>query len=375
MPAALVFRGGADRFSLFPIQFPALWRKYKEHEASFWTAEEIDLAHDRPDDLTPDERRFVESVLGFFSWGDGMVQENLMERFMADVQLAEARTFYAFQGAMEGIHAETYGLLIEHYVPAERRPTVFRSLQDMPAMRAKGAWMRAWLDSERPFAERLIAFAIVEGVFFCGAFASIFWLKKRGLRVPGLTFSNELIARDESLHADFACLLYGMLPAPDATLTRDELDALARRVEPPPRERARAGARLDAPFVEAFPDPEERARVEGAVRASTRATDARAHEIVREAVEVESAFVARALPVRLIGMNDAHMVEYARFVADRLLGALGHPPLFGAVNPFDWMELISLQGKTNFFERRVSEYQKANVCHTEGRHFSVDDEF
>ena len=379
MAPPLSFRDGIGRFALFPVQYDALWAKYKDQEACFWTAEEIDLADDRAQTLTADERRFVESVLGFFAWGDGMVQENLMERFIQDVRLAEARTFYGFQLAMEGIHAETYGLLIEAYVPAERQATIFAGLTAMPCMAAKAAWMQRWLAADAPFAARLLAFAIVEGVFFCGAFAAIFWLKKRGFPGAGLTFSNELISRDESLHTEFATLLYRMMPPADGAVTHAALEALVCRMEPPPPPPV-AGIdvrTLDASVAAAFPTApfEEHARIAAELRATLRLSDARAHAIMREAVDVEADFLSQALPVGLIGMHAPAMRQYTEFVADRLLRAMDHPALYGTPNPFDWMELISLQGKTNFFERRVGEYQKANVRHPCARTLVTDAEF
>ena len=293
---------------LFPIQHRKLWEMYKKHEASFWTTEEIDLGSDRQDweRLSADEKHFVSHVLAFFAASDGIVVENLAQRFCAEVQLPEARCFYGFQIAMENIHSETYSLLIDTYITEpDERQRLFRAIERVPAVQAKAQWALKWIrNSEASFAQRLVAFAAVEGIFFSGSFCAIFWLKKRGL-MPGLTFSNELISRDEGLHCDFACLLYSMLEAP-----------------------------LD---------------------------EATLHAMIGEAVEIERAFVCEALPVGLIGMNAALMTQYIEFVADRLLRELGCAPLYHAANPFDWMDLISLQGKTNFFERRVGEYQKAGV--------------
>ncbi|XP_020080746.1 ribonucleoside-diphosphate reductase small chain B-like [Ananas comosus] len=299
----------ADRFSMFPIRFPGIWEFYKKAVASFWTAEEVDLSGDLRHwelALSGDDRRFVSHVLAFFAASDGIVLENLASRFMAEVQVAEARAFYGFQIAIENIHSEMYSLLLETYIrdPLEK-DRLFRAVDTVPCVARKAAWALRWIQSpDASFAERLVAFACVEGVFFSGSFCAIFWLKKRGL-MPGLTFSNELISRDEGLHCDFACLLYSLL----------------RRRLPEPRVRA----------------------------------------IVRDAVDIEREFVCDALPVALVGMNGRLMSQYIEFVADRLLAALGCAKMYAVANPFDWMELISLQGKTNFFEKRVGEYQKASV--------------
>jgi len=296
-----------QRFVLFPLKHPQVWEMYKKAEASFWTAEEIDLAHDMTDweKLNDDERHFVSHVLAFFAASDGIVNENLCERFASEVQWPEARCFYGFQIAMENIHSETYSLLIDTYIKdAEKRSHLFNAIETVPCVKKKADWALRWITESTRFAERLIAFAVVEGIFFSGSFCAIFWLKKRGL-MPGLTFSNELISRDEGMHCDFACLLYSMLEK-----------------------------KLPAETVQ---------------------------EIVRDAVAHEKEFITEALSVDLIGMNSRMMSQYIEFVADRLLVALGVPKLYNATNPFDWMELISLQGKTNFFEKRVSEYQKAGV--------------
>jgi len=311
---------------MFPIQHPDIWEMYKKHEASFWTAEEIDLSQDSKDwdGLSTQEQHFVTHILAFFAASDGIVLENLGSQFSTEVQIPEARAFYGFQMAMENIHSETYSLLIEQYIrdPAQR-DEVFDAIHTMPAVKEKAAWAVQWMQRENSFAERLVAFAAVEGVLFSGSFCAIYWLKKRGL-MPGLTFSNELISRDEGLHAEFACLLYGKLlhPLPDDIV----------------------------------------------------------HGIIQGAVDVERRFICEALSCDLIGMNSDLMTRYIEFVADRLLSALGHPKLFNASNPFDWMELISLQGKTNFFEKRVGEYQKAGVMapangQEEGRGFSLDADF
>ena len=311
-----------NRFVLFPIQHDDVWQMYKKAEASFWTAEEIDLSQDQKDweALNDGERHFISHVLAFFAASDGIVNENLAVNFMQEVQMAEARCFYGFQVMMENIHSETYSLLIDTYIKdPKQKDYLFNALETVPCVKKKGDWAIKWINSEN-FTERLIAFAAVEGIFFSGSFCSIFWLKKRGL-MPGLTFSNELISRDEGLHCDFACLLY-----------KDHL-------------------------VNKLPE-------------------ARVHEIIRDAVQIEQEFVTDALPVNLIGMNAKTMSQYIEFVADRLLESLGYSKIYGASNPFDFMEMISLQGKTNFFEKRVAEYQKAGVMseRTENA-FSLDEDF
>merc|ERR1711985_178292 len=293
--------------------------------ASFWTAEEIDLSQDMKDweKLSASEQHFVKHVLAFFAASDGIVLENLASQFSTEIQIPEARAFYGFQMAMENIHSETYSLLIEQYIrdPVEKE-RIFDAIHTMPAVREKAEWAVQWMQRENSFAERVVAFAAVEGILFSGSFCAIYWLKKRGL-MPGFTFSNELISRDEGLHAEFATVLYGMLQ---------------RRL------------------------PEDVVA-----------------EIVRGAVAVERRFICDALSCDLIGMNNELMTRYIEFVADRLLTALGHSKFYGASNPFDWMELISLQGKTNFFEKRVGEYQKAGVMTPAGqeevRGFSLDADF
>ena len=305
-----ILQENRQRFVLLPIKHPEVWTMYKKAEASFWTAEEIDLAHDHVDweKLTNDERHFVSHVLAFFAASDGIVNENLVERFCKEVQIPEARAFYGFQIAMENIHSETYSLLIDTYIKdAAEKDRLFNAIDTVPCVRKKADWALRWITESKRFAERLVAFAVVEGIFFSGSFCAIFWLKKRGL-MPGLTFSNELISRDEGMHCDFACLLYSML---NSRLPNEEL-----------------------------------------------------YKIVGDAVEHEKEFVCDALSVDLIGMNSRLMSDYIEFCADRLLVALGAPKLYETANPFDWMELISLQGKTNFFERRVSEYQKAGVMNS-----------
>lgn len=320
----LLVGDGMQRFVLFPIKYPEVWDMYKRAQASNWTAEEIDLAQDVVDwteRLTADERHFVEHVLAFFAASDGIVLENIVARFMVEVKIPEARCFYGFQCAIENVHAEAYSLLIDTLVTDKaHKAHLLAAVETIPVVGAKAGWALRYLDSQTAsFATRLVAFAAVEGIFFSGSFCAIFWLKKRGL-MPGLGFSNELISRDEGLHCDFACLLYSML----------------------------AG----------------------------KLTDAEAHAIIGDAVNLELQFVTDALPVRLIGMNCELMSDYIRFVADRLLQSLGHPKLYGAKNPFDWMELLSLGGKTNFFEKRVGDYRKARVGQPAlVTPFSLDEEF
>lgn len=297
-----------SRFSLFPIEHPDLWSMYKKHVASFWTAEEIDLSADLTDwqeRLTDSERHFISMVLAFFAGADGIVVENLAERFCKDVAVPEARCFYSFQMAMESIHQETYCLLIDTYITSPKdRQALFSAHSNVPSVQRKATWAQKYIGSNASFAERLVAFAAVEGIFFSGSFCAIFWLKKRGL-MPGLTFSNELISRDEGLHCSFACQLYSKL---ERKLSEKQI-----------------------------------------------------YDLIGDAVEVEKGFVCEALPVSLIGMNASLMSQYIEFVADRLLQDLGYRPLFGSKNPFDWMDMISLEGKTNFFEKRVGEYQKSGV--------------
>lgn len=317
-----ILKDNKDRFVLFPIKHNDIWKMYKQAEASFWTAEEIDLSSDLSDwdKLSDNERYFIKHVLAFFAASDGIVNENLVLNFMREVQIPEARCFYGFQVAIENIHAETYSLLIDTYIKDNaEKDYLFKAFETIPAIKKKADWALRWIEDAPSFAHRLIAFAAVEGIFFSGSFCSIFWLKKRGL-MPGLTFSNELISRDEGLHCDFACLLYSMLE-------------------------------------QKLPDTELLA-------------------IITEAVRSEQEFVTDALPVSLIGMNAAMMNEYIEFVADRLLVSLGQPKHYKVQNPFPFMEMISLQGKTNFFEKRVAEYQKAGVMATkESQVFAMDDDF
>ena len=340
-------RQDASRFVVQPRNH-RLWEMYKQHVASFWTAEEIDLSDDAKDwaALSDDERHFVSHVLAFFAASDGIVVENLAERFCRDVQLPEARCFYGFQLAMENIHSETYALLIDAYVkaPAERE-RLLRAIETVPCVKAKAEWALKWIGSEATFGERLVAFAVVEGIFFSGSFCALFWLKKRGL-MPGLTFSNELISRDEGLHCDFACLLFSMLerPPPPERVLQIVKEVMRRARDAPavPRPRAAPTTCPASPPRPAF--------------SPVRAPPARA-----QAVEIERRFVTEALPVSLIGMNAELMSEYIEFVADRLLRSLGGATHYNAANPFPWMDLISVQGKTNFFERRVGDYQKSGV--------------
>lgn len=316
-----------DRLTLFPIRYPDIWQAYKRAEASFWTAEEIDLSkdlHDWNNRMNAHERFFISRVLAFFAASDGIVNENLIENFSVEAKVYEAKCFYGFQIMIENIHSETYSLLIDTYIKDPKESEfLFNAIETIPQIKEKAEWALRWIaDSEALFAERLVAFAAIEGVFFSGSFASIFWLKKRGL-MPGLTFSNELICRDEGLHTDFACLIFSHLkhkPAPE--------------------------------IVE---------------------------RIVTEAVEIEQRYFLDALPVALLGMNADLMNQYVEFVADRLLVAFGNKKVYGVENPFDFMENISLAGKTNFFEKRVSDYQMAGVISksskSEAGAFSFNEDF
>jgi len=310
-----------DRFVILPIKYPEVWKMYKKAEASFWTAEEIDLSLDYKDweRFNDGERHFISHILAFFAASDGIVNENLAVNFMGEVQIPEARCFYGFQIMMENIHSETYALLIDTYIKDPvQKDHLFHAIDTVPAVKKKAEWALRWIEGGN-FAERLVAFAAVEGIFFSGSFCSIFWLKKRGL-MPGLTFSNELISRDEGMHCEFACLLYKML---DRRLSQEEV-----------------------------------------------------YTIIGDAVMIEKEFISEALPVDLIGMNSKLMKQYIEFVADRWLMELGYPKMFNATNPFDFMELISLQGKTNFFEKRVGDYQKSGVMsEKQGKTFSLDEDF
>ena len=328
------------RFTTFPVRYPDLWNLYKKAVGSFWTVEEIDLAGDLKDwdGLKPDEQYFIKMVLAFFAASDGIVMENIDMNFSSDVQIAEARSFYAYQGFNESIHSETYSLMIDKLVrDPDEKAKLFRAIETSPAVKRKAEWALKWMGissngtgagarsstassngtgAESPFAQRLAAFACVEGIFFSGSFCAIFWLKKRGL-MPGLSFSNELISRDEGLHQEFAVTLFNHL--------------------------------LDKPSQSIISD------------------------IVRSAVEIEKMFILDALPCKLIGMDSVEMSRYIEFVADRLLVQLGCPKVWNSENPFDWMETISLEGKTNFFEKRVGDYSKHMIAEGDGIRF--DEEF
>jgi ribonucleoside-diphosphate reductase beta chain len=320
-----ILKENPNRFVLFPIKHNDIWDIYKKAEASFWTAEEIDLQQDVTDwenKLTDDERYFVKHILAFFAASDGIVNENLAENFVNEVQYTEAKFFYGFQIMMENIHSETYSLLIDTYVKdPKERDKLFNAIENFDAIKKKADWALKWIDSPS-FAERLIAFAAVEGIFFSGAFCSIFWMKKRGL-LPGLTFSNELISRDEGMHCDFAVHLHN--------------EHLINKV-----------------------------------------SKERIIQIIKEALDIEREFITESLPVDLIGMNSRLMEQYLEFVTDRLLTELNCPKSYNSENPFDFMDMISLEGKTNFFEKRVSDYRKAGVGmeqETKEDSFSFDSEF
>ena len=306
-----ILQDNPDRFVIFPIQHDDLWEWYKKQQACIWTAEEIDLQVDITDweqSLNSDERYFIKHILAFFAASDGIVNENLAENFVNEVQYSEAKFFYGFQIMMENIHSETYSLLIDTYVKDDKeKDQLFRAIENFPAIKLKADWAMKWIDSPS-FAERLIAFAAVEGIFFSGAFCSIYWLKKRGL-MPGLTFSNELISRDEGMHCDFAVHLHN--------------HHLINKV------------------------PKERIT-----------------EIIVDALNIEREFITESLPASLIGMNAKLMTQYLEFVTDRLLVELECEPVYNVTNPFDFMDLIGMEGKTNFFEKRVGEYQKAGVMNS-----------
>ena len=301
-----------NRFVMFPIRYEDVWEMYKKQVDCFWRPEEIDLTKDLShwDALSSDERYYISMILAFFAASDGIVLENLAQRFMSDVQVSEARAFYGFQIAMENIHSHTYSLLIETYIKDnQEKSKLFNAIENFPCIKKKSDWAQKWIhDNRSSFATRLVAFACVEGIFFSGAFCSIFWLKKRGL-MPGLTFSNELISRDEALHCEFAVLLYNKL--------------------------------------------------------LKKMNKTRIHEIIKEAVEIESEFICEALPCRLIGMNSQMMTQYIQYVADRLCVQLGYDKIYNVTNPCDFMELISLESKTNMFERKIGEYALANKSNTD----------
>ncbi|MEO6693468.1 MAG: ribonucleotide-diphosphate reductase subunit beta [Saprospiraceae bacterium] len=312
-----------NRFVLFPIQHNDIWEIYKQSEANFWTAEEIDLVPDLVDwanKLNDKERHFIKHVLAFFAASDGIVNENLAENMLRSVQYTEAKFFYGFQIMMENIHSETYSLLIDTYIKdTTEKDFLFNAIDNLPCVRKKADWALRWI-TQGTFVEQLLAFAAVEGIFFSGSFCSIFWLKKRGL-MPGLSFSNELISRDEGMHCDFACLLYN----------KHIVHKLSQE---------------------------------------------KVQQLIREAVEIEKEFVTDAIPVALIGMNAELMCQYIEFIADRLLLSLGNSKIYKRENPFDWMDLISVQGKTNFFEKKVGEYQKAGVNQpAENKVFTLSEEF
>jgi len=310
-----------NRFVMFPIKHEDIWRMYKTQVDCFWRAEEIDLTKDLThwESLSQDEKYFISMILAFFAASDGIVLENLALRFIGDVQVAEARAFYGFQIAMENIHSQTYSLLIETYIKdKEEKHKLFNAIENFPCIKKKADWAQKWIhDNRSSFATRLIAFACVEGIFFSGSFCSIYWLKKRGL-MPGLTFSNELISRDEALHCEFAVLLYSKL--------------------------------------------------------LKKINKSRIHEIIKEAVEIETEFICEALPCRLIGMNSQLMTQYIQFVADRLCVQLGYDKIYNVTNSFDFMELISLEGKTNFFEKKVGDYALANKTNNKNT-FDFNEDF
>lgn len=318
-----ILQENPDRFVIFPIEHPDLWGLYKKQQACIWTAEEIDLSQDLNDwrnVLNEDEKYFVKNILAFFAASDGIVNENLAENFVKEVQYSEAKFFYGFQIMMENIHSETYSLLIDTYIQEqEEKNMLFKAIDTIPAVKKKAEWALKWIDSPH-FQERLIAFAAVEGIFFSGSFCSIFWLKKRGL-MPGLSFSNELISRDEGMHCDFAVHLHN--------------NHIINKVSPD-----------------------------------------RIKEILTSALEIEKEFITESLPVRLIGMNSELMIQYLEFVTDRLLVDLGCSRVYNSENPFDFMANIALQGKTNFFEKRVGEYQKAGIMNkSEDDPFGFDTDF
>ena len=317
-----ILKENPNRFVLFPIQHNDIWAWYKKSEASFWTAEEIDLSQDLVDwtKLNDDEKHFVKHVLAFFAASDGIVNENLAENFVSEVQYTEAKFFYGFQIMMENIHSETYSLLIDTLIEDNsEKDYLFNAIENLDCVKRKADWAMRWIENGT-FAERLIAFAAVEGIFFSGSFCSIFWLKKRGL-MPGLSFSNELISRDEGMHCDFACMLYN--DHIEHKLSKDTI-----------------------------------------------------RKVIEDAVNIEKDFVSDALPVKLIGMNEKLMCQYIEFVADRLLVSLGNERVYNAENPFPWMDLISLQGKTNFFEKRVGDYQKSGVMADRDKQiFTLDEDF
>lgn len=313
-----VLATNCKRFVIFPIKYPEVWKMYEKARDSFWTVAEVDIAHDNWDGLSSNERHFISHVLAFFAASDGIVNENLATRFMREVQMPEARFFYGTQVDIENIHSHMYSLLIETYVrDKEECEKLFNAIETIPCVQKKSQWALKWIESDTSFGTRLVAFAAVEGIFFSGSFCAIYWLKKRGL-MPGLCFSNELISRDEGLHCDFACLLFKMLQE------KPNEDVITN--------------------------------------------------IIRDAVEIEKEFVTEALSVALIGINATSMCQYIEFIADRLLNELGCQKIYNKTNPFDWMELISMQNKTNFFEKHVAEYSKA-TNNGGGKVFSLSEDF
>lgn len=305
----VILKKNNNRFVLFPIEYDDMYQLYKKAEGSFWTANEIDLSKDLNDweKLTSDEKNFIKNVIGFFAGSDGIIMENLATRFLNEIQIPEARAFYSYQIFNESIHSETYSLLIDTYIKDKvEKNNIFNSIENIPSVAKKALWAYKWIENkEVSFATRLISFAIVEGVFFSGSFCAIYWLKKRGL-MPGLTFSNELISRDEGMHCEFATLLYSKMKN-----------------------------RVDIDIV---------------------------NQIFKEAIEIEKEFITESIPCNLIGMNSLLMKQYIEFVSDRLLVQLGYKKIWNSENPFEWMELISMRSKSNFFEIRVGEYKKSNIA-------------
>ena len=323
MQQEILLKENPNRFVLFPIQYDDIWEKYKQHVSVFWTPEEINLDQDLTDwqNLNDDERYFIKNILAFFAGSDGIVLENLGIRFMNEIQLPEAKCFYGFQIAMENIHSETYSLLIDTYVKnKEEKNKLLNAIETIPCIKKKAEWALKWIDDkESDFQTRLVAFAAIEGIFFSGSFCAIFWLKKRGL-MPGLSFSNELISRDEGLHTDFAVLLYSYI--------------------------------------------------------KNKLTEEKIHQIIKEAVAIEKEFIIDSLPCNLIGMNSELMAQYIEFCADRLITQLGYNKIWNSKNPFTFMEMISLTGKTNFFEKRVGEYSKSGVgVDKSKKNFKIDADF
>ena len=313
-----ILSDSTERLAIFPIKYNDIWELYKRQASCFWRAEEVDFRMDKFDELSDGEKFFVAHILAFFAQSDGIVLENLATRFLVDVKLPEARSFYGFQIAMENIHGETYSLLIDTYIKNDaEKHKLLNGVDNFPCIKTKADWALRWIGDGSSFATRLIAFSVVEGIFFSGAFCSIYWLKKRGL-MPGLTFSNELIARDEALHCEFAVLLYSKL--------------------------------------------------------ESKISEVRIHEIIKEAVEIEIEFICEALPCRLIGMNSDSMTQYIKFVADRLAVQLGVNKIYNELNPFDFMEMISVENKANFFESRVSSYALSDKT-IDATTFDLDDNF